>query len=106
MSTTPSKLFADRYELGLYDAIGERLIQADRAALAFAEYNVDFTRHVEVWSKNYIFRDNNGAEFLTMIMGEICAPTFGTIISAKGNHYAGKPGTDVSVITMLPSYKV
>lgn len=92
MATIPSKLFEDRFSTGVYDAIAQQIQNMGTAALAEAEYKKDFHRKVEVWSKNYIYRDNTGAEFRTNVVGQICAPTFGTIIAAKGNHYSGKAG--------------
>lgn len=92
MAPTHSKLFEDHFSTGVYDAIAQQIQNMGTAALAEAEYKKDFHRKVEVWSKNYIYRDNSGAEFRTNVVGEICAPAFGTIIAAKGNHYAGKAG--------------
>jgi hypothetical protein len=93
MTTVHSKIFDDRLESGIYDAIAEQLVAMGKSALADAEYKQDFFCHVEVWSGNYIYRGPAGDEFRTNIIGEICAASFGTIISAKGNHYAGKPGS-------------
>lgn len=93
MTHIHSQIFHTRLQSGLYDAVGEQLVKMGKSALAEAEYNQDFHRNIELWSSNYIYRDSTGAEFWTNIVGEICAPAFGTIIAAKGNHYPGRPGS-------------
>lgn len=90
------ELACERVESGLYGDIASAMIDMSTAALATAEYNKDFQRSTEQWSGNYVFRDREDAEFLTNIFGEIASSSAGSIVSARGNHYAGRPGDTVS----------
>lgn len=86
----------DRVETGLYANLAAEMMGMGTAALATAEYNKDFQQATKQWSGNYIYRDCNNAEFLTNIFGEIAPSSAGSIVCAKGNHYAGRLGEPVS----------
>lgn len=67
-------------------------------ALSAAKYGMDFYQSTEQWLGNYIYKDVEGAEFMTNIFGEIAAASAGSIVFAKGNHYPGWPGEMVTNI--------
>ncbi|KAG6895211.1 hypothetical protein C0992_002553 [Termitomyces sp. T32_za158] len=77
-------------ESGLYDTIGSEMMAMEASALALAEYGTDFCHVTEHWSGNYSYKDSVGAEWKTNIIGEIAPAFAGSIISAKGNHYAAR----------------
>lgn len=90
------ELARERVDSGLYASLATEMVDMAAAALATAEYNKDFHRTTDQWSGNYTYKDNEGVEFMTNIFGEIAPSGAGSIISAKGNHYAGRPGETVS----------
>lgn len=74
----------------------------DRSTLAFGnlEYGEDFTRYYYPPEKEGAFgktlyklaptkEGEEPSEFSIVLFGEVCPSTFGTALSAKGNHYAG-----------------
>ncbi|KAG6915535.1 hypothetical protein DXG01_011032 [Tephrocybe rancida] len=85
-------LAQERFSTGIYQDAAEQLKSMGRASLAVAEYGTDFLRTTEGWSGNYAYKEDNGAEFRTNIIGQIAPVSAGTIIAAKGNHYAGRAG--------------
>lgn len=91
-STIAGSAYAARLASGLYDSVADQLVAMGKASLAACDYSKDFFRKVESWSGNYVYRDHTNGEFRANIVGEIAPASSGTIVSAKGNHYAGKPG--------------
>ncbi|KNZ73355.1 hypothetical protein J132_07653 [Termitomyces sp. J132] len=92
-----SKLIAEQND-GLYKSMEESLINMGSAFLGEANFPVDFCHNVEPWSGNYTYKDVNGQDFRTNLCGEIAGTKAGTIIAAKGNHYAGHSGELVQVL--------
>lgn len=92
--------YAVRLESGIYDSVAQQMIAMGKASLAACDYQKDFVRKVEQWSGNFVYRDDANSEFRTNVVGEIAPASSGTILSAKGNHYAGKPG-DVSHLVAI-----
>lgn len=80
--------FEARQSSGLYDDVFAKLVDMGKTCLAESEYDKDFVR-VKDWGKNFAYHNLDGAEFRTNIVGQVCAETFGTILSAKGNHFTG-----------------
>jgi hypothetical protein len=94
-------LFVKHFEDGLYDEVASDVNDMGTSALAGAEYNNTFHRVIEQWSNNYLYRNSDGIEFHTNIVGEICPKEQGTLIGAKGNHYGGRPGQLVRFIDVF-----
>lgn len=90
--TDNAKAYVQRVETGLYDSVAQQMLGMGKASLAACDYQKDFFRKVEHWSGNFVYRDNANGEFRTNVVGEIAPASSGTIMSAKGNHFAGKPG--------------
>jgi hypothetical protein len=96
MAEEISPLFINRFETGFYDDIANNIVEMGTASLAGADYKHSFNRVIEQWSNNYLYRNNDGTEFRTNIVGKICAEELGTLVGAKGNHYPGKAGQQVT----------
>ncbi|KAG6876463.1 hypothetical protein C0992_012883 [Termitomyces sp. T32_za158] len=77
---------------GLYELLATEMLAMEKSALAMTEYGTDFVRVTERWSGNHSYKDTDGAEWRTNIIGEIASAAAGSVVSAKGNHYAGKLG--------------
>ncbi|KAJ7041588.1 hypothetical protein C8F04DRAFT_1252905 [Mycena alexandri] len=92
-----SAIYGQRNESGLYDAVADQILAMGTDALANIDYNKDYTRHVEDWSKNHRFMDGSGNELRTSIVGEILGPAMGTLIRAHGNYFA-RDGDDFKPI--------
>lgn len=101
MTEDISPLYIERFENGFYDDVARSIVEMGSTSLAGAEYKQTFYRVIEQWSNNYLFRNNDGTEFRTNIVGEICVEELGTLIGSKGNHYAGKAGQQVSYFRTL-----
>lgn len=84
-----SELAYECNDSGMYDGLTSEMVDMGTAALATAEYDKDFHQFIEQWSGNYRYKDIDGAEFMTNIFGEIAPVSAGSIVAAKGNHYAG-----------------
>ncbi|KAG6877068.1 hypothetical protein C0992_010962 [Termitomyces sp. T32_za158] len=76
---------------GLYAAVADSVVNIHGSFLGGAKFGIDFKRCIEQWSGNYIYKDSQGRDFRTNIVGEIASTSAGTIIAAKGNYYAGRP---------------
>ena len=73
------------------------------------EYRKDFTCHYHPPDKEGAFgktlyklvpkEGEEPTELSVVFFGEICPSTFGTTISAKGNHYAGTPDNPKVLLT-------
>ncbi|KAG6875030.1 hypothetical protein C0992_005496 [Termitomyces sp. T32_za158] len=75
---------------GLYPAVADSIINMHGSFLGSAKFGIDFKRCIKQWSGNYIYKDSQGRDFRTNIVGEIASTASGTIIAAKGNYYAGR----------------
>lgn len=88
----------------LYERIAGQLINMGSAAFGNASYgpptnddkSPDFFRTVNNNKNNSYIWNRDGSEFSTIIFGQLMSSSYGTIHSAKGNHY-GANG-DVSKI--------
>ncbi|KAG6907172.1 hypothetical protein DXG01_010258 [Tephrocybe rancida] len=85
-------LAQERFSSGIYQDAADQLKSMGKASLAVAEYGTDFRRIIEGWSGNYAYKEDTGADFRTNIIGQVAPLSSGTIIVAKGNHYAGRAG--------------
>ena len=95
MAEDVSPLCIQRFQDGFYDDVASNVVEMGTASLAGVEYKQTFHRVIEQWSNNYLYRNNNGTEFRTNVVGEICVEELGTLVGSKGNHYAGKAGQQV-----------
>jgi hypothetical protein len=90
--------FSKRIDDGVYDRIVQQFKAMGSAAFAGASYaqiTSDLKPDFFCQSNNcgYMYIYNNGnKEFTTLIFGQICPASAGTLHCAKGNHY-GKDGT-------------
>ncbi|KAJ7723088.1 hypothetical protein DFH07DRAFT_783657, partial [Mycena maculata] len=91
MSEPPLTVYEERAACGMYDEIVQKLVDMGQKALGNLECPEDFVRHHDPssWSNNIEFRDKDGFEFRTLIVGEIAGSVHGTVLRASGNHYAG-----------------
>ncbi|KAF8054604.1 hypothetical protein FPV67DRAFT_1682464 [Lyophyllum atratum] len=59
---------------------------------------IDIRRKIEGWSGGYSYLDlRSSEEYKAVLFGQVMAASAGTLLSAKGNHYAGRPGDIVYV---------
>ncbi|KAJ7131261.1 hypothetical protein C8R44DRAFT_613104, partial [Mycena epipterygia] len=79
----------ERVECGMYDEIATTLDAMGSKALGNLDCPTDFIRYQPSGSTNIEFRDNEGQEFRTLIVGEIAGSNTGTVLRATGNYYAG-----------------
>jgi archaellum component FlaG (FlaF/FlaG flagellin family) len=78
-----------RVEDGTYREITQQIKNMGKECLSFAEYGSHFIRNVSS-NGNYFYTNmSDSREFKVLIFGEICRPTLGTAVSAKGNHWPG-----------------
>jgi hypothetical protein len=83
-------------EDGTYDEITKQIKAMDSSALSYALYGQHFT-HAVSSNGNYFYTDTSDSkEFRVCLFGEICNPTLGTVINAKGNYWPG-PNSLVSL---------
>ncbi len=61
-----------------------------KAALGNVDCPQDFVRYQPAYSSNIEFRNKDGFEFRTVIVGEIAGPLHGTVMRAIGNYYTGE----------------
>ena len=80
-------LYRKRLDEGIYQSIVEQLKALGSSTLTLANLDEHFTRNINQRG-NYTYNAGDGSEFNALIMGQICAPEFGTINRAAGNHYS------------------
>ncbi|KAF8054267.1 hypothetical protein FPV67DRAFT_1682683 [Lyophyllum atratum] len=86
-------VYEDRAKNGVFDDISTGFTSMGHRALANAEYNIDIRRKIEGWSGGYSYLDlRSSEEYKAVLFGQVMAASAGTLLSAKGNHYAGRPG--------------
>jgi hypothetical protein len=97
-------VYEDRAVNGVFEDVIEGFTNMGHRSLGNAEYNVNFRRRIENWSGSYSYIDlEGGDEFKGVVFGQVMPASAGTIISAKGNHYGGKPGSTVGFFYDLAS---
>ncbi|KAJ7779472.1 hypothetical protein DFH07DRAFT_765757 [Mycena maculata] len=94
-------VYEERDTCGLYEELVDALTAMGPKALGNIDCPDDFIRHMPAgYSSNIEFRDKEGFEFRTLIVGEIAAPIHGTVLRATGNFFASndfKPIDDTKV---------
>ncbi|KAG6888212.1 hypothetical protein C0992_009319 [Termitomyces sp. T32_za158] len=93
-----SSKLAREHVNNLYGNVENSIIAIAGLFLGTARYRSSFHHQVEQWSGNYAFKDTIGGDFRMNIVGEIAPSDAETIIAAKGNHYAGRPGDPVRLL--------
>ncbi|KAG6849602.1 hypothetical protein H0H93_007054 [Arthromyces matolae] len=98
MQTLSDEYANERSASGFYEELTNQIRLLGKSCLADVKYGVDFARVVEAYSNNQSYVYRTGEVFRTKIFGQI-APIFaGTNISARGNHFMGKPGNSIAPI--------
>ncbi|KIK33907.1 hypothetical protein CY34DRAFT_98831 [Suillus luteus UH-Slu-Lm8-n1] len=84
-----------RTEGGLYDDVVRQLMALPKGvSLGDATYKDDFIRDANIHTGNFVFKcRDNGAEYETVLVGEILPRPCGTKLNAMGNHYVGTAST-------------
>jgi len=87
--------YSNRIEGGLYDDIVRQLMALPKGvSLGDATYKDDFIRDTNIHTGNFAYKcRENGAEYETVLVGEILPRPCGTKLSATGNHYIGTAST-------------
>lgn len=87
--------YDNRVEGGLYDDVVRQLMALPKGmSLGDATYKDDFIRESNVNTGNFAYKcRDNGAEYETVLVGEILPRPCGTKFSAIGNHYLGTANT-------------
>ncbi|KAK7471088.1 hypothetical protein VKT23_002503 [Stygiomarasmius scandens] len=90
--THSSPLFdARRNPQGLYQYLVTLVDQRmQKAAFANAVPGQDYVRAVRPGTRTYGFMDGQGRPFTTNVFREIMGPKYGTLITARYNHYPGE----------------
>ncbi|KAG1789894.1 uncharacterized protein HD556DRAFT_1243241 [Suillus plorans] len=80
---------------GLYDEVVKQLMALPKGvSLGDATYKNDFVRDMKVHTGNFGYRcKENGAEYETVLVGEVMPRAYGTKLNAMGNHYVGTADT-------------
>lgn len=79
---------------GFYDGVGKQVMAMGHSAMSEATYSTDFFRVLD-WGKNYKYHDRHDPQrgpYVTNFVGQIAPFSSGTMLGAKGNHYAGNNG--------------
>jgi hypothetical protein len=83
------KVLDERVLTGVYDEVVGKVIGFGKESLAEAEYGIHFERQMSRDGKSVLFVDKDTHdEFNTLLVGETRGASSGTILCAKGNHYA------------------
>jgi len=92
-----NNVISQRISKGIYTNLHESLKVQGMNALAGIEYGVDYfsEKEPEQWSNNYWFLDTSSNTLNLLVFGQIATDSFGTLLSAKGNHKI-VVGNDVS----------
>ncbi|KAJ7109674.1 hypothetical protein C8R43DRAFT_904739 [Mycena crocata] len=92
-------VFEERAACGMYDELADQLSSMGIKALGNVDCPDDFVRYQPPHSTNIEFRDNAGAEFRTLIVGEVAGSIHGTVLRATGNYFTGnfKPIDDTKL---------
>jgi hypothetical protein len=71
----------------MYDELVSSLSAMDANALGNTDCPEHFNRYQASQTSNIDFKDSNGYEFRTLIVGEIAGSAHGTVMRAIGNYY-------------------
>ncbi|KAG1839109.1 hypothetical protein DFJ58DRAFT_667921 [Suillus subalutaceus] len=87
--------YDNRIEGGLYDVVIRQLMALPKGvSLGDATYKDDFIQDTSIHTGNFTYKcKENGAEYETVLVGEILPRPCDTKLSAMGNHYVGTAGT-------------
>ncbi|KAG6849603.1 hypothetical protein H0H93_007055 [Arthromyces matolae] len=99
MQTLSHEYADEQNETGFYEDLTKQIRLLGKSCLAEVEYKVDFTRVVEGYNNNQTYVYKTGEVFRTNIFGQIAPLLAGTIVSAKGNHFMGRPGDPIIPIS-------
>ncbi|KAJ7130125.1 hypothetical protein C8R43DRAFT_896332 [Mycena crocata] len=80
-------VFEERAACGMYDELADQLSSMGIKALGNVDCPDDFVRYQPPHSTNIEFRDNAGAEFRTLIVGEVAGSIHGTVLLARYRNY-------------------
>jgi hypothetical protein len=83
-----SPVYEERALCGMYDELANRLESMGSKALGNLDCPGDFGRFQPSRSSNIEYKDEQGYEFRTLIMGEIAGSAHGTVLRAIGNYYS------------------
>lgn len=86
---TDSPVFKERETCGLYAELVDNLEALGNRALGNLDYGEGFERYKPQHSNNIEFKDPDGFELRTLIVGEVAGHAHGTQLRASGNYYAG-----------------
>ncbi|KAJ7829347.1 hypothetical protein B0H13DRAFT_2372630 [Mycena leptocephala] len=82
-----SPVYEERAICGMYDELADTLTEMGRKALGNLDCPEDFNRYQATPTSNVEFKDSDGYELRTMIVGEIAGSAHGTVLRAIGNYY-------------------
>ncbi|KAJ7435206.1 hypothetical protein B0H11DRAFT_2257492 [Mycena galericulata] len=82
-------VYEERANCGMYDELADTLAAMGSKALGNVDCPEDFIRHqTGGHSSNIEFRDKEGFEFRTLLIGEVAGSVHGTVMRATGNYFA------------------
>ncbi|KAJ7486254.1 hypothetical protein B0H11DRAFT_1648474, partial [Mycena galericulata] len=82
-------VYEERVNCGMYDELADTLSAMGPKALGNVDCPDDFIRHqTGGHSSNIEFRDKDGFEFRTLLIGEVAGSVHGTVMRATGNYFA------------------
>jgi hypothetical protein len=93
-----SPVYEERALCGMYDELADTLTKMGGKALGNLDCPEDFNRYQATPTSNVEFKDSDGYELRTMIVGEIAGSAHGTVLRAIGNYYIA---ADVSATSVL-----
>ncbi|KAJ7455972.1 hypothetical protein B0H11DRAFT_2244316 [Mycena galericulata] len=82
-----SPVYEERADCGMYDELANTLSSMGVKALGNVDCPDDFQRFQPPHSSNVEYKDSDGFEFRTLIVGEIASGVHGSVLRATGNYY-------------------
>ncbi|THU91929.1 hypothetical protein K435DRAFT_800853 [Dendrothele bispora CBS 962.96] len=84
-------LMLRRHDNGLYDyVVGLITNRMEKSALANMTPGEDFVRAIRPASRGYGYMEKDGRPFNCNVFGEILGPRYGTLMTARYNHFPGE----------------